>query len=93
MSCPSSGNPEPLINWFNMLLDGEIFNFRYKDGELLKSENVSKKIPFSKIEANELLILKVQLLDGGRYTCEGQFGDKNKLFFSGVKSRNYRSRY
>uniref|UniRef100_A0A0M3IE08 Hemicentin-1 n=1 Tax=Ascaris lumbricoides TaxID=6252 RepID=A0A0M3IE08_ASCLU len=59
LSCPATGKPEPTIEW-------------YKDGELLKPENISRRIRSGRLEGNDLRIVRIQVGDTGRYTCEAK---------------------
>lgn len=62
LSCPYTGNPEPVIRW-------------YKDGQLLYSSNISKILPSSQLNNNELRIFESSTEHAARYTCEA----KNKV--------------
>uniref|UniRef100_F1KPK8 Hemicentin-2 n=1 Tax=Ascaris suum TaxID=6253 RepID=F1KPK8_ASCSU len=59
LSCPATGKPEPTIEW-------------YKDGELLKPENITRRIRSGRLEGNDLRIVRIQVGDTGRYTCEAK---------------------
>uniref|UniRef100_A0A914RG71 Ig-like domain-containing protein n=1 Tax=Parascaris equorum TaxID=6256 RepID=A0A914RG71_PAREQ len=59
LSCPVTGKPEPTIEW-------------YRDGELLKPENITRRIRSGRLEGNDLRIVRIQVGDTGRYTCEAR---------------------
>ncbi|VDK20991.1 unnamed protein product [Anisakis simplex] len=59
LSCPATGKPEPTIDW-------------YKDGELLTQQNITRRIRSGRLEGNDLRIARVEVSDGGRFTCEAK---------------------
>ncbi|EJW75792.1 hypothetical protein WUBG_13298, partial [Wuchereria bancrofti] len=59
LSCPVTGKPEPVVEWF-------------KDGELLTPINITKRIDTAHIKGNDLKITNVKVINSGRYTCEAR---------------------